>query len=145
MAYTDRELTCRDCGASFVFTAGEQEFYAGKGLQHDPSRCSGCRSTRKMMRPEEREETPNYGVYVSWGGRTPRQLHRAQCSSCGNVAEVPFVPRGDRPIFCSDCYNKERERQVAAEEAEMAAAGARLSAAAVERESRPSVADPDAV
>ena len=52
MAFQDRELTCRDCGGAFVFTAGEQEFYATKGLEHDPVRCPSCRATRKMMRPE---------------------------------------------------------------------------------------------
>ena len=117
MAFTDRELTCRDCGGSFVFTAGEQEFYASKGLQNDPVRCPSCRATRKMLRPEDRDDTPHYGVYASWGGRTPRQLHVATCSGCAKSAEVPFVPRGDRPVFCSDCYNEERKRQEAQEHA----------------------------
>lgn len=26
--YEDKTLVCKDCGAEFVFTAGEQEFYA---------------------------------------------------------------------------------------------------------------------
>ena len=127
MAFSDRELTCRDCGSSFVFTSGEQEFYASKGLQHDPVRCPSCRASRKMMRPEDRDETPHYGVYVSWGGRTPRQLHVAVCSGCARSAEVPFVPRGDRPVFCSDCYNEERKRQDAQELAEAGAAAARAA------------------
>ena len=130
MAFNDRELTCRDCGGAFVFTAGEQEFYASKGLQNDPVRCPSCRASRKLMRPEDRDETPNYGVYVSWGGRTPRQLHVANCSGCGRAAEVPFVPRGDRPVFCSDCYNEERRRQEAREEAEAGTIAARASASA---------------
>ncbi|MSQ41767.1 MAG: hypothetical protein EXR65_01835 [Dehalococcoidia bacterium] len=121
----DRDLTCRDCGGSFIFTAGEQEFYASKGLQNDPVRCPSCRATRKMMRPEDRDETPSYGVYVSWGGRTPRQLHVANCSGCGKAAEVPFVPRGDRPVFCSDCYNDERKRQEVAQQQEAEAVSAR--------------------
>lgn len=117
MAYSDRELTCRDCGATFVFTAGEQEFYATKGLQHDPVRCPSCRANRRTMRPEDREEAPAYGVFVSWGGRTPRQLHAATCHECGQTTEIPFLPRGDRPVFCSNCYNTVRERQEAAEQA----------------------------
>ena len=117
MAFNDRELTCRDCGGAFVFTAGEQEFYATKGLQNDPVRCPSCRASRKLMRPEDREETTRYGVYASWGGRTPRQLHVATCSGCNKSAEVPFAPRGDRPVFCSECYNEERKRQEAHEQA----------------------------
>lgn len=117
MAFTDRELTCRDCGSAFIFTAGEQEFYATKGLQHDPVRCPSCRANRRTMRPDEREEAPSYGVFVSWGGRTPRQLHAATCHQCGQMTEIPFMPRGDRPVFCSNCYNSVREKQEAAEEA----------------------------
>jgi CxxC-x17-CxxC domain-containing protein len=117
LAFSDRELTCRDCGSTFIFTSGEQEFYATKGLQHDPVRCPSCRANRRTMRPEDREEAPSYGVFVSWGGRTPRQLHAATCHECGQTTEIPFLPRGDRPVFCSNCYNAVRERQEAAEEA----------------------------
>ncbi len=132
MAFNDRELTCRDCGASFVFTAGEQEFYATKGLQHDPVRCPSCRQSRKMLRPEDREESPHFGVYVSWGGRTPRQLHVATCAQCGNTTEVPFVPRGDWPVYCSNCYNDVRSKQEERETAEAEAAAARIAASAAQ-------------
>ena len=37
--YTDKTLVCKDCGNEFVFTAGEQEFYAEKGFQNEPTRC----------------------------------------------------------------------------------------------------------
>lgn len=117
MAFQDREIACRDCGAGFIFTGGEQEFYASKGLQHDPVRCPACRQNRKALRPEDRDDTPSYGVFVSWGGRTPRELHMATCAECRQVTEVPFRPRGDRPVFCSNCYNAVREREQAAEEA----------------------------
>ena len=157
MAFNDRELTCRDCGGPFIFSAGEQEFYATKGLQHDPVRCPSCRQQRKMLRPEDREEAPRFGVYSSWGGRTPRQLHVASCAQCGKMTEVPFVPRGDRPVYCSDCYNDIRKKQEAQEAAEEQAALARIAAAAgrstapleaeaeaASEEPRPVVADPDA-
>ena len=127
MAFNDRELTCRDCGGAFIFTAGEQEFYASKGLENDPVRCPSCRATRKLTRPQDREEIPSYGVYVSWGGRTPKQLHVATCSGCARSAEVPFVPRGERPVFCSECYNEERKRQDAHEHAEAGALAARAT------------------
>ncbi len=127
MAFQDRELACRDCGGAFVFTAGEQEFYATKGLEHDPVRCPSCRATRKLMRPEDRDFAPAYGVYVSWGGRTPRQLHVASCAQCASMTEVPFRPRDDRPVYCSDCYGDLRRKQEAQEEAEAAAAATRIA------------------
>jgi CxxC-x17-CxxC domain-containing protein len=136
MAFTDRELNCRDCGAAFMFTAGEQEFYATKGLQHDPVRCPACRQNRKMLRPEDREESPHFGVYASWGGRTPRQLHVATCAQCANTTEVPFVPRGDRPVYCSNCYNDVRQKQEERESAEAEAAAARIAASAAQAAER---------
>ncbi len=51
--YQDRTLTCRDCNATFVFTAGEQDFYARKGAQDDPIRCPNCRNASKSARTTE--------------------------------------------------------------------------------------------
>ena len=152
MAFNDRERACRDCGSSFVFTTRQPEFYAKKGLHPDPVRCPSCRPTRKLLRPEDREESPTFGVYVSWGGRTPRQLHVAACHQCGQTTEVPFVPRGDRPVYCSNCYNDVRQKLEAQEAVEAEAASARISAAAghaaIALEGagppRPVVLDPDA-
>lgn len=45
--YSDKTLTCKDCGAEFTFTAGEQEFYAERGFQNEPQRCKSCRDARK--------------------------------------------------------------------------------------------------
>ena len=50
MEYTDKTLTCKDCGAEFVFTAGEQQFYAEKGFENDPIRCKECRIAKKKAR-----------------------------------------------------------------------------------------------
>ena len=109
VSFVDKTLICRDCGGSFTFTAGEQEFYASKGLQNEPVRCPACRSARKFNRGTEPEEGyVRYGVFASFGGRTPRQMHPATCAECGMMTEVPFLPRGDRPVYCSACYNKIR-------------------------------------
>ncbi len=109
MAFADKTLICRDCGGSFVFTAGEQEFYASKGLQNEPVRCPPCRSSRKSSRTlEEEQGYVRYGTFASFGGRTPRQMHPAACAECGMMTEVPFLPRGDRPVYCSACYSKIR-------------------------------------
>src|SRR5581483_4835396 len=47
MSYADKTITCRDCGMDFVFTSGEQEFYAQKGFTNEPTRCPACRQARK--------------------------------------------------------------------------------------------------
>jgi CxxC-x17-CxxC domain-containing protein len=97
----DKILTCRDCGQEFVFTAGEQEFYAEKGF-NEPSRCAGCRAARKNSRGDSsRGES-------SFGGSRSREMFPAVCSQCGKQTEVPFEPRGDRPVYCSDCFATQR-------------------------------------
>ena len=92
METQDKTLTCRDCGASFVFTAGEQNFYREKGLQNEPQRCPGCRAARR------RERT----------GSGSREMHAVICAECGAPTTVPFVPRQDRPVYCSACYERIR-------------------------------------
>ncbi len=90
MSFTDRELQCTDCGATFTFSANEQEFFANKGFTNDPKRCTDCRAARKMERG---------------GGVSRRQMYPAVCAACGVDTEVPFQPRQDRPVYCSQCYN----------------------------------------
>jgi CxxC-x17-CxxC domain-containing protein len=91
----DKTLTCRDCGEQFTFTVGEQEFYAEKGFTNEPSRCPACRAANKASR----------GGSGGGAGRSrDRQMYPAVCSECGKQTEVPFEPRGDRPVYCSDCF-----------------------------------------
>ena len=45
--YEDKKIICKDCGQEFIFTAGEQEFYAEKGFQNEPQRCKACRDAKK--------------------------------------------------------------------------------------------------
>ncbi len=100
----DKTLTCRDCGASFVFSESEQEFYASKGFTNEPGRCPTCRAARKS------ERSGGGGGYGSGGGyeRREREMFTATCAQCGNEAQVPFQPRGDRPVYCSDCFQSQR-------------------------------------
>ena len=105
MSYADKTLTCRDCGQAFTFTSGEQEFHASKGFENEPSRCPDCRAARKAARGD----SYGSGGYSSGGyGRGSRQMFSATCSSCGKEAQVPFQPRGDKPVYCSDCFSRER-------------------------------------
>ncbi len=84
--FQDKTLVCKECGSEFVFTAGEQEFYAEKGFENEPQRCKTCRDARKA------------------GGRAPREMFEAVCASCGKTCKVPFKPREDRPVYCSECF-----------------------------------------
>jgi len=89
--YQDKTLVCRDCGQEFTFTAGEQEFYAEKGFENEPSRCPECRRKRRTNR------------------NGPRQMYDAVCSECGAPTKVPFKPTGVKPVYCSQCFAKHRE------------------------------------
>lgn len=91
--FADKVLRCRDCGIDFIWTAGEQAFYASKGLVNTPGRCPSCRAAAKMTR-----ET---GVGVP---RT-REFFPAVCDRCGIQTQVPFQPRSDRPVYCSACFD----------------------------------------
>jgi len=89
--YEDKTLVCKECGAEFIFTSGEQEFYAERGFQNEPQRCKACRDNRKAA------------------ARGPREYFTAVCAECGNEAKIPFEPKTDRPVYCSDCFAKTRE------------------------------------
>jgi CxxC-x17-CxxC domain-containing protein len=106
MSFSDRTLTCRDCGQQFAFTAGEQEFYQSRGLVNEPGRCPGCRAARKSQRGG------GGGFSYSTGGdgydRPRREMFPATCSQCGKETQVPFQPRGDKPVYCSDCFETVR-------------------------------------
>jgi CxxC-x17-CxxC domain-containing protein len=101
MSYEDRTLTCQDCGASFTFTAEDQQYHAEKGYANEPKRCPSCRANRRA--------TGGGGGYGGGGGgyRAPREMHDATCAQCGTQTQVPFLPRGDRPVYCSDCFSKQ--------------------------------------
>lgn len=110
MSYVDKTLTCRDCGQNFTFSAGEQEFYAQRGLTNEPGRCPDCRAQSR----QRRESRPSNGGGMRGGydreTQPRREMHTVTCSNCGKPAQVPFVPRGDRPVYCSDCFGKMRGR-----------------------------------
>lgn len=86
MSIQDRTLQCKDCGASFVFTAREQEFFQLKGFENEPARCPECRAARKSMKPN-------------------REFTQVVCAGCGATTEVPFKPTGVKPVYCRDCFN----------------------------------------
>ena len=126
--YSDKNLTCADCGQEFVFTASEQDFYSQRGFT-EPRRCPSCRASRKAARNAEgggssyssgggyssggySSGAGSYGGGGGGGGayrdRGPREMFAATCSSCGKEAQVPFRPTSGKPVYCSDCFRSMR-------------------------------------
>ena len=91
--YENKTLVCKDCGEEFIFTAGEQEFYAEKGFQNEPQRCKACRDKKKNA------------------ARPAREYFVGVCATCGGEARVPFQPIEDKPVYCSACYAAMRAEQ----------------------------------
>ena len=95
MDFQDKTLVCKDCGKEFVFSAGEQAFYAEKGFKNEPARCHECRDKRRRER----------------NGEGHSEIARTvTCAECGKETQVPFEPKGDRPVYCRDCFNAKRNK-----------------------------------
>ena len=127
--YTDKNLTCADCGQEYVFTASEQDFYAQRNFT-EPRRCASCRASRKAARNASDgggggsyagsdSGSSSYGGYGAGGSysaggdsgardRGPREMFTATCSNCGRDAQVPFRPTSGKPVYCSDCFRTMR-------------------------------------
>lgn len=127
----DETLVCRDCGVDFIFSVGEQEFYAQKGYTNKPARCPTCRQKRKVASSEGGGgggggyggggggyggggggyggggggyggDRGGYGGPPRRGGE--RELFPATCAECGVETRVPFRPTQGKPVYCSDCF-----------------------------------------
>lgn len=127
--FADKNLTCRDCGKQFTFTAGEQEFYQSRGFSA-PTRCADCRAARKASqgsggsygsrsdsgRSSYGSSSGGYGSSRSsssrggssdyQGGGATKPMFKVTCANCGVETEVPFEPRSGRPVYCRDCYQQ---------------------------------------
>jgi CxxC-x17-CxxC domain-containing protein len=95
MEYHDKVLKCAECSQEFVFTAGEQMFFADKGFKNEPKRCKDCKA--------KRSQSP---------GPSTNGFQRAEtkttCSQCGKETTVPFRPTQGRPVFCRECFQQRR-------------------------------------
>ena len=49
MSFEEKSIQCSDCGTTFAFTSGEQEFFASKGFTNEPKRCPPCRRAKKQQ------------------------------------------------------------------------------------------------
>ncbi|KPU43857.1 hypothetical protein OXPF_25620 [Oxobacter pfennigii] len=95
--YQDKTLVCKYCGKEFVWTAGEQEFFAGKGFKNEPKKCKECREAHKRS---------------SASPRPSREMYDAICTECGRPCKVPFNPTGDRSVYCGECFSRMRAASV---------------------------------
>ena len=93
----DQNLTCRDCGKSFIWTGGEQDFFSAKGFPA-PVRCPDC---RKKRRDEKKTTGPS-----ATGSISSSENHAITCQKCGRVAQVPFKPRNPEGVLCSECFTE---------------------------------------
>ena len=86
MPFADREVLCVGCGAMFVFSSGEQEFFREKGFVNEPKHCKQCKAKREGANGRLRTET------------------HVICSECGSNTTVPFKPTQGKPVMCRTCF-----------------------------------------
>jgi CxxC-x17-CxxC domain-containing protein len=94
MEYRDKVLKCAECDAEFVFTAGEQMFFADKGFKNEPKRCKSCKAKRADT--------------VGQSANFQRSETKTTCSQCGKETTVPFKPTQGRPVYCRECFQQRR-------------------------------------
>lgn len=90
--FEEKTLICKDCGEEFIFTVGEQEFFASKGFENEPKRCKKCRDAKRNA------------------AKTPREFFTTICAECGGEAKVPFQPNNEKPVYCSECFAKKNQQ-----------------------------------
>jgi CxxC-x17-CxxC domain-containing protein len=94
MEYRDKTLVCIECHQPFVWTAGEQLFYADKNFKNEPKRCKDCKAKRNSR----------------GGGPVARERVETAttCSQCGKETTVPFRPTQGRPVYCKECFQQRK-------------------------------------
>ncbi|OHB75346.1 MAG: zinc-binding protein [Planctomycetes bacterium RBG_16_59_8] len=97
MSFQDKALNCVECGKEFTYAASEQELHKSLGYMNEPKRCGPCREAKKRVRGDRFQSDDR-----------PRQTFSVICAECGKEAQVPFKPRGDKPVYCRDCFSKKR-------------------------------------
>jgi CxxC-x17-CxxC domain-containing protein len=100
MGYIDKTLNCCSCGNDFEFPATQQQHFEKLGFTNEPKRCPDCRAKRKQLGPAPRRS--------EGAGGGPREFFSAVCAECGKPANVPFRPTGNRPVYCSECFQTKK-------------------------------------
>jgi CxxC-x17-CxxC domain-containing protein len=95
MEFQDKVLKCVDCGADFIFTAGEQLFFHDKHFKNLPRRCKACKQGHAST-----QASPNHPA---------KEETTAVCSGCGKETTLPFRPTQGRPVFCRECFAQQKK------------------------------------
>jgi CxxC-x17-CxxC domain-containing protein len=95
MEFQDRILRCVDCSSEFVWTAGEQSFFADKQFKNEPKRCRNCKAKRSNRA-------------TAGPSGNSRVETETKCSACGKNTTVPFRPTQGRPVFCKECFQQRK-------------------------------------
>lgn len=117
------EIICQDCDNAFIYTDAEREFRESRGLAR-PILCPDCRGKSRARRNGDLislyHRADSFDPFIVSGDtapgnarhqdRGPRRQYTTTCASCGEQTQVPFVPRGDRPVYCRACYNARKGR-----------------------------------
>lgn len=101
MEFRDKVLRCIDCNEEFIFSAGEQVFFADKGLQNEPKRCKPCK-VKKNERIAANTQVQANDV------QREKVVVSIKCALCGIDTTVPFKPTQGRPVYCRDCFLRMR-------------------------------------
>ena len=88
-------LTCITCGSQFDMDISEMEMYKSKAYDNPPKRCRMCRGSQKA---------------IMSAGKQEKVMYTAVCDQCGQETQLPFKPKGAKPVYCRACFeNKKKE------------------------------------
>jgi len=96
MEFQDKSLRCVDCGSEFIWTAGEQLFFADKQFKNEPKRCKTCKAKRANRAAAGPAPTRD------------RVETQATSSACGKETTEPLRPTQGRPVFCKECFQQRK-------------------------------------
>ena len=97
----DKQITCLDCSQTFIWTAGEQNFFKDKELLNPPKRCKDCKK-EKNRRLDAIEAARS-------SGKRCRIEIATLCAKCGESTTVPFYPSQGRPVYCRACFLEDKQ------------------------------------
>ena len=103
MAFAAKLLHCTDCRKNFTYSIEEQEFHASRGFPNVPGRCPACRDVKKTGCIKDENASEDFS--------SRKKVFPVTCTLCGKVTRVPFQPRQNEPVYCSNCYIKSRARK----------------------------------
>lgn len=118
------EIICQQCDTAFAYTDAERDFRETRGLDR-PTVCPDCRARERSHRNSDLiamyQRAESFDPFIVNGEARPESRSRARersgrpqysatCAACGSETRVPFIPRGDRPVYCRSCYNARKGR-----------------------------------